>query len=593
MVLRGAGASSDPAPGYWDGSQWLPLRNWTEFEATEQTVQQWDSNGSNVGVLTKHWPAFDLDVEDAELVKALASVAVSLVGAPLLRHRGGSPRLLLAYRAANPGEITKQVLSFHYNGSDHAVEVLGDGQQFVATGTHPSGNLYGFEVGTTANQEPAVDTITLAQVNHVLDRMTDIIQTLGGEIIHRGAGAQRDREAVDQDGLRASGGFPDVQETVRKITNDERFDTRGSWFEVLVAIKGSLHEEDWLDGLLLATEWSLSNPDYGNDPGYVEEQWKSINPPFGVGYDRLLALAGDTGAQAQEAFGVVPGAERPPEWDNVQQQVEQMAGEARAIRHLVYAYSDQELARRFINTDRGQNLLHSQSVWFVWDGTTWRRDPESKAAFTSIMDFLREVTIEVMNSDLPTREQDTIAKRIDGIAGARNVEAVLAKREEQHREPEQFDADPHLLNTPAGVVDLTTGAVQPHDRGLMMTMCTVVSPSQDLPLQWYSFLDEVTEQDGEFKAYLARLMGYCLTGSTREHILGFFSGAGGNGKGVFTNTCAEVMGGYATSVPQGTFMSSSGSRGGEEASPALASTRGSRLVLSSETQGTGARDDAR
>jgi putative DNA primase/helicase len=102
--------------------------------------------------------------------------------------------------------------------------------------------------------------------------------------------------------------------------------------------------------------------------------------------------------------------------------------------------------------------------------------------------------------------------------------------------PKQWDADPWLLNTPDGVVDLGTGKIRPFDElgRDYMTKITSVSPNPTCKIhKWRSFLNRVTAGDVELQDYLKRAVGYCLTGVTIEHALFFLYGTGGNGKGVF------------------------------------------------------------
>lgn len=107
---------------------------------------------------------------------------------------------------------------------------------------------------------------------------------------------------------------------------------------------------------------------------------------------------------------------------------------------------------------------------------------------------------------------------------------------------------------------------------------TAASPGRDCP-RWTTFLHEITEGDTELQAYLSRLAGYCLTGSTREQAFAFVHGHGANGKSVFLQTLASVMGSYAATAAPDTFMASRGDRHLTE----LAGLRAARLVLVSET----------
>ena len=70
-----------------------------------------------------------------------------------------------------------------------------------------------------------------------------------------------------------------------------------------------------------------------------------------------------------------------------------------------------------------------------------------------------------------------------------------------------------------------------------------------------------------------------MTGDTREHLLVFIFGDGGNGKSVILNTVAWVLGDYATTAAMETFTESHSDRHPTD----LAMLRGARLVTCAET----------
>lgn len=117
-------------------------------------------------------------------------------------------------------------------------------------------------------------------------------------------------------------------------------------------------------------------------------------------------------------------------------------------------------------------------------------------------------------------------------------------------ETEAFDQHPFKLNTPSGVVDLDTGVVEPHDRSLLLTQMTRVGPGKGCP-NWLHFLQVATNGDTALQAYLARVAGYCLTGSMREQVFFFLHGSGANGKSVFLQTLSWILGDYAATVVSG------------------------------------------
>jgi len=125
----------------------------------------------------------------------------------------------------------------------------------------------------------------------------------------------------------------------------------------------------------------------------------------------------------------------------------------------------------------------------------------------------------------------------------------LARSDRRHAATaDEWDADPWLLNTPGGVVNLKNGVLRSHDRLDRLTKITTATPAGDCPT-WRQFIHEVTGGDQALQAYLARMAGYALTGSTREHALFFLYGTGANGKSVFVNTLATILGDYATNAP--------------------------------------------
>ena len=168
------------------------------------------------------------------------------------------------------------------------------------------------------------------------------------------------------------------------------------------------------------------------------------------------------------------------------------------------------------------------------------------------------------------------------VASASTVAAVerLARADRRHAAvSDQWDSDPWLLNMVSGIIDLKTGLVTPHNRELYMTKIAHASLGSDCPA-WRAFLSDVTNGDVDLQDYLARVAGYALTGVTTEHALFFLYGTGANGKSVFVNTLAAILGDYAANAPMDTFMESRTDRHPTD----LASLRGARLVSSIEVE---------
>jgi len=208
--------------------------------------------------------------------------------------------------------------------------------------------------------------------------------------------------------------------------------------------------------------------------------------------------------------------------------------------------------------------------WLVWDGQRWRTE-DTLAATDLIRSVCRQTAVRADNPKVAAK-----------LASASTVGGVerLARADRRHAATtDEWDADPWLLNTPGGVVDLKTGRMRPHDRADRMTKITTATPNGDCPT-WKQFIDEVTGGDKELQAYLQRMVGYALTGSTQEHALFFLYGTGANGKSVFVNTLATILGDYATNAPMDTFMETRTDRHPTD----MAGLRGARFVAAIETE---------
>lgn len=210
------------------------------------------------------------------------------------------------------------------------------------------------------------------------------------------------------------------------------------------------------------------------------------------------------------------------------------------------------------------------SQWFNWTGKVWKKD-ELGQAFQAVRLVCRE-------SALASNKPQEARK----LASTKTIQAVLKIISNDPAialSPDAFDQHQMLINTPAGILDLETGTISPHDNALLLTQITHASPGTECP-QWIAFLDTVTDGNADLQSYLARAAGYCLSGSTREQVFFFLHGSGANGKSVFLQTLAWVLGDYVATATADAFTS----RGPARHLTELAGLRAARLVLVSETE---------
>jgi len=208
--------------------------------------------------------------------------------------------------------------------------------------------------------------------------------------------------------------------------------------------------------------------------------------------------------------------------------------------------------------------------WLVWDGQRWRTE-DTLAATDLIRSVCRQTAVRADNPKVAAK-----------LASASTVGGVerLARADRRHAATtDEWDADPWLLNTPGGVVDLKTGRKRANERNDRMTKITTATPGGDCP-QWRAFLSDIAGGDVDLQAYLQRMVGYCLTGVTSAHALFFLYGTGANGKSVFANVISTILGDYTATASMDTFVETRGERHPTD----LAGLRGARFVTAIETE---------
>ncbi len=236
-------------------------------------------------------------------------------------------------------------------------------------------------------------------------------------------------------------------------------------------------------------------------------------------------------------------------------------------------FSEDELALRF-SRQHADSLRYTArwGRWHRWDGSSWREDL-TLDVFDKVRMVCRAASAELEDKDKALRARLNCAATIAAVER-------LARSDRRHAAiAEQWDRDPWLLNTPAGIVDLKTGAASSNCPEAYMTKITAARPEGECPL-WLRFLDRVTAGEPELQGFLQRMVGYCLTGITREHALFFLYGTGANGKSVFISTISRFLADYATNAPMSTFTVNK-----HDSHPTdIAGLRGARPVTSVETE---------
>lgn len=223
----------------------------------------------------------------------------------------------------------------------------------------------------------------------------------------------------------------------------------------------------------------------------------------------------------------------------------------------------------------GDRLMHvHQMGWFWYDGKRWVEDDQGFAK--------RAVLAELRRAWTAAFGDDKAVKEIVRLQSASSIEGILRLAEALEQfafTVNRLDADPHLLNTTAGTLDLRTLAVRPHDYRDRITKMTrgAYDPTADSS-RWEAFLAR-SLPDPDVRAFLRRLAGVALLGEVREHVLAILTGTGANGKGVFYGALTHSLDEYAV-IPEPDLLMA---RDHPVHTTGLLDLRGRRLAVVSES----------
>jgi hypothetical protein len=166
--------------GYWVGY------NWREKQVPFEAI---DKSGANIGILATRYPGLDIDSDDPALTLWAKHIADDVLGwAPVRLSR--APRRLLMYVASEP--IKKRKLLVEYEGTQHAIELLGDGQQYLIHGTHPSGKRYRWasDAKIPSSGPGGLSLIDEEKVDRYFEELSSYLTERGCEILNGGDGRE-------------------------------------------------------------------------------------------------------------------------------------------------------------------------------------------------------------------------------------------------------------------------------------------------------------------------------------------------------------------------------------------------------------------
>lgn len=257
-------------------------------------------------------------------------------------------------------------------------------------------------------------------------------------------------------------------------------------------------------------------------------------------------------------------------------------GDAPVDTPAAFHYTDAGNAEYFA-AHHGQDVRydHRRGRWLLWRPPRWEPDADAeiqRRAKAAMRARLQEAT---MIAEAEARERAVKAALASESHSRLAALLALARTERPIADAgTNWDANPWLLATPNGVVDLQAGTLRPGQRRDRVTMSTAVpfDPDAHCP-RWEQFIAEVFNGDSALIAFIERAVGYSLTGLTVEQCLFLCYGTGANGKGTFAGTLLHLLSDYGFNMPFSTVEM----RDRAAIPNDLAALVGRRFVTASET----------
>lgn len=230
--------------------------------------------------------------------------------------------------------------------------------------------------------------------------------------------------------------------------------------------------------------------------------------------------------------------------------------------------------------------------WFRWDATRWQMD-EDDAVVWAAGDLAENLAVSDPRGVYTPAALQQHRRRALSTSGMNAMLTQAKSAPGMVLNAALLDADPYVLCTPSGVVDLRTGLLRTPDPNKdFHSRSTSTGPTQGPTPRWDRFLADTFGDDAEgteMIGFLHLLLGYSITGDVGGQVMPFLFGSGKNGKSVLLDVLMKLLGDYADAAPPGFLMA----RPYEGHPTDLAELHGRRVIVCSEVKPGDKFDEAR
>ena len=577
------------------------IPGWQNYEATTARVTaEWANNG-NIGILTGTTPAIDIDSTDQSLAIEMEQFVTEMIGDAPVRV-GRAPKRLMVFRTNEP--FTKRASGFFIDeqGNSHQLEVLGEGQQFVAYGIHPDTKKPYRWISLESPSDLRVEdlpVLTARGADAAVAEFSRLCEARGWKRkTQASAGAGQDefwflrpKPDVSDDELRSA---------LEKMPGADVYET---WVKVGMALHD--HFDGSPDGLQMWDDWSASAANYS--PEQVEQKWRGFGrrngQPVTVGFilaatreqrkvsevkakltentetrtpllDTIRScedpdlLIGDVLAQVAAANLDPMGLEVALKAINARLKqlkastisIHTLKREVKRIAQPDTQSVDMGLRLEKVVADKvlemsfgdGAHLLYFSELWWHYANGVWRRSEENFVA-KAVQECILQLTEQDDEAalELAAAVTESRGDRLGAVVNA--IVAVIKRQVGQEGNDDPLDLQSHR---PPRVVNCTNGELwleldgsysfkrhNPEHRLTSQVACEF-NPKAVCPT-WDAMCQKVfssCENPDDVIRHFNEVFGYMLQPERHYAMSVMLKGPGGNGKSTLTDVVRAVMG---------------------------------------------------
>lgn len=337
--------------------EWFPVNLNSAHCESAARAKDWDSWGANVGLaMGRHANlyAIDSDIDDPQAAQAVRTALETAlpINTPMRTvDAPGHNRFLFLIRVtgSRPGNSK---LVYTKGAETTGIDLLGEGKQFVAWGTHnKTGRPYQWNVDLTAYIAGAEDVpeVNFNDMGNIIVEIDKAMEAIGwtraaGSVSAAAVGTTERQTATEYELNRWLALVPNTD------TNHD-FDDRNQWVAMGHAIWGASSGADW--GREAWLRWCDQR---SQEPGEAERVWDTLKDAGHVdlGFIRDKARQRNPHAAAQLGFELA----KPVDHDMIEAMAQAIAANA-LWPHLHANYVFVESHDRFYNLQTNQSLTRA------------------------------------------------------------------------------------------------------------------------------------------------------------------------------------------------------------------------------------------